>query len=334
MKKSMQRSLAVILSVLLLLSFAACGKDNAQNTPKEKQTVRLAMLKGPTGIGAARLMEQNEAEKTANIYEMNLLSDPTAVMSGFAGQGAEFDMAACPLNMASVLYNKTNGNVQILAVNTLGTLYLVSTQEIKSVKDLKGKTIIAAGQGASPEYVLNYLLEKNGVKEDVTVEFKSEHAEVATLAASATEKDNTIYLLPEPNVTVTQMKNPALKYTFDLSKSFEEVSGVALAMGCIVVKKDFAEQNPEAIKAFLTEYEQSVLYTSEHLDETAALCEKYEIIPKAPIAKKAIPRCSITFKVGDEMKKIVTENLNVLKNANPKAIGGNLPGEDFYYAAK
>ncbi len=334
MKKSMQRSLALLLSVLFLLSFAACGKEKAENLPKKKQTVRLATLKGPTGIGAARLMEQNEAEKTANKYEISLLSDPTAVMSGFAGQGAEYDMAACPLNMASVLYNKTNGNVQILAVNTLGTLYLVSAKELTSLKDLKGKTIIAAGQGASPEYVLNYLLEKNGIKDEVTVEFKSEHAEVATLAAAASENEETLYLLPEPNVTVTQMKNPAMKAAFDLSKSFEEASGVALAMGCIVVKKDFAEQNPAAIEAFLSEYEKSVLYTSEHLEDTAALCEKYGIIPKAPIAKQAIPRCSITFKVGNEMKKIVRENLSVLKNANPKSIGGNLPGDDFFYAAK
>ncbi len=334
MKKSMQRSLALLLSVLFLLSFAACGKEKTEILPKEKQTVRLATLKGPTGIGAARLMEQNEAEKTANKYEISLLSDPTAVMSGFAGQGAEYDMAACPLNMASVLYNKTNGNVQILAVNTLGTLYLVSAKELTSLKDLKGKTIIAAGQGASPEYVLNYLLEKNGIKDEVTVEFKSEHAEVATLAAAASENEETLYLLPEPNVTVTQMKNPAMKAAFDLSKSFEEASGVALAMGCIVVKKDFAEQNPAAIEAFLSEYEKSVLYTSEHLEDTAALCEKYGIIPKAPIAKQAIPRCSITFKVGDEMKKIVRENLSVLKNANPKSIGGNLPGDDFFYAAK
>lgn len=334
MKKSMQRSLALLLSVLFLLSFAACGKEKTEDLPKEKQTIRLATLKGPTGIGAARLMEQNEAEKTANKYEISLLSDPTAVMSGFAGQGAEYDMAACPLNMASVLYNKTNGNIQVLAVNTLGTLYLVSAKELTGLQDLKGKTIIAAGQGASPEYVLNYLLEKNGIKDEVTVEFKSEHAEVATLAAAASENEETLYLLPEPNVTVTQMKNPAMKAAFDLSKSFEEASGVALAMGCIVVKKDFAEQNPAAIEAFLSEYEKSVLYTSEHLDNTAALCEKYGIIPKAPIAKQAIPRCSITFKVGDEMKKIVTENLSVLKNANPKSIGGNLPGDDFFYAAK
>ena len=327
MKQVMKRSVSILLCAILMLTFASCGA-------KEKAVVRLDTLKGPTGIGSVRLMELNDAQEALNNYEISMLADPTAVIAGLAGENSEFDMAACPLNMASVLYNKTKGNIQILAVNTLGTLYLVSSNPIEKVQDLKGKTIIAAGQGASPEYVLNYLLDKNGVRDDVTVEYKSEHAEVATLAAAAEQPENTLYLLPEPNVTVTQMKNPAMKGVFDLSKAFEEVSGVSLAMGCVVVKKDFAEQNPEAVQNFMKEYEQSVAYTVEHLDETATLCEKYGIIPKAPLAKKAIPRCSITFKVGEEMQQIVLKNLTVLKDANPKAVGGKLPGDDFFYVAK
>ena len=190
---------------------------------------------------------------------------------------------------------------------------------------------MTAGQGATPEYVLNYLLEKNGLTDKVTVEFKSEHAEVATLAAAAGADDQTVYMLPEPNVTATLIQNQALKTVLDVSSAFESASGVSLAMGCIVAKKEFVEQNQAAIDAFLTEYKASVEYTATNLDDTATLCETYGIIPKAAVAKQAIPRCSITCVTGADMQKIATENLNVLLAANPKAIGGALPADDFWY---
>ena len=240
-------------------------------------------------------------------------------------------MAALPLSLASVLYNKLNGGVQILAINTLGTLYMLATQELADISALKGKTIVTAGQGATPEYVLNYLLEKNGLTDKVTVEFKSEHAEVATLAAAAGADDQTVYMLPEPNVTATLIQNQALKTVLDVSSAFESASGVSLAMGCIVAKKEFVEQNQAAIDAFLTEYKASVEYTATNLDDTATLCETYGIIPKAAVAKQAIPRCSITCVTGADMQKIAMENLNVLLAANPKAIGGALPADDFWY---
>lgn len=328
----MKRTISFVLALLLVLfSFSACGAEKTEEQPVQK-TVRLATLKGPTGIGTVKLMEQNEASKTTNKYEVTLCSDPTEILSGIVGNN--FDVAACPLNMASVLHNKTQGNVQILAVNTLGTLYLVSTQEISSIKDLAGKTIVAAGKGASPEYVLNYLLEKNGIADKVTVEYKSEHAEVATLATAATAEDSTLYLLPEPNVTVTSLKNSALKVALDLSKEFEAQSGVALAMGCIVARKDYIDANQDAVKAFLKEYEKSVAYTADNLNGTAKLCEQYGIVPKEAVAKKAIPNCNITFKTGEEMQKIVNENLKVLFDANPKSVGGKLPGEELFYVAK
>ena len=242
-----------------------------------------------------------------------------------------YDVAAVPLNMASVLYNKLNGGVQILAINTLGTLYMLSTQDLADISALEGKTVLTAGQGATPEYVLNYLLEKNGLTDKVTVEFKSEHAEVATLAAAAGADDQTIYMLPEPNVTASLLQNQALKTVLDVSSAFESASGVSLAMGCIVAKKEFVEQNKDAVDAFLTEYKASVAYTETNLDDTATLCETYGIIPKAAVAKQAIPRCSITCVTGADMQKIATENLNVLLAASPKAIGGALPADDFWY---
>ncbi|MGN0571213.1 MAG: ABC transporter substrate-binding protein [Candidatus Fimenecus sp.] len=324
----MKKVISLVLAVLMVLSLAACGA-NENTTTDTKAVVRLATLKGPTGIGTAKLWADDDAGLTTNEYTVTLCTDPTEVLNGMAGDN--YDIAAVPLNMASVLYNKLNGGVQILAINTLGTLYLLSTQELADISALEGKTIVTAGQGATPEYVLNYLLEKNGLTDKVTVEFKSEHAEVATLAAAAGTDDQTIYMLPEPNVTSALMQNQELKNVLDVSAAFESASGVSLAMGCIVAKKEFVEQNKAAIDAFLAEYKASVEYTETNLDDTAALCETYGIIPKAAVAKQAIPRCSITFVAGADMQKIATENLNVLLAANPQSVGGKLPADDFWY---
>lgn len=325
----MKKGISLLLAVLLVLSLAACGANTDGTASDTKTVVRMATLKGPTGIGTAKLWADDDAGKAKNDYTVTLCTDPTEVLNGVV-EGS-YDVAAVPLNMASVLYNKLNGGVQILAINTLGTLYMLATQELADISALEGKTIVTAGQGATPEYVLNYLLEKNGLTDKVTVEFKSEHAEVATLAAAAGADDQTVYMLPEPNVTATLIQNQALKTALDVSSAFESASGVSLAMGCIVAKKEFVEQNQAAIDAFLTEYKASVEYTATNLDDTATLCETYGIIPKAAVAKQAIPRCSITCVTGADMQKIAMENLNVLLAANPKAIGGALPADDFWY---
>lgn len=320
---------ALLLAAVMLLSFAACSTGS--KTPKATNAqVNVTMLKGPTGIGAAKLMSDNDAGTALNKYTFTLSSDPTEISGGIINGST--DIAACPLNLAAVLYKKTNGNVQMLAVNTLGTLYILSSDPtVTKIADLEGKTIVAAGQGATPEYVLNYLLEKNGIADKVTVEYKSEHAEVATLAASG-EADTV--LLPEPNVTAVLSQNQNFAIAVDLSSAFKEDSGVSLAMGCVIVRKDFAENNKQAVDAFLYEYKNSIEYVANDIDGASALCETYGIIPKAAVAKKAIPNCNIAYLDGNDMKTVATENLGVLFNANPSSVGGELPGDDFWYNAK
>ena len=327
----MKKTIALLLSLMMVFSLAACGSSDTttDDTPAQKAVVRLGTLMGPTGVGTVKLWSDDDAGTTTNDYTITLSTDPTEISAGMIA--GNYDIAACPLNMASVLYNKLEGNIQMLAINTLGTLYLLSAQPLESIADLAGKTVISAGQGATPEYVLNYLLEQNGLTDSVTVEYRSEHAEVATLAAAATADDDTLYLLPEPNVTSALSQNEALQTVLDLSDAFEEASGVALAMGCIVARKDYVEQNKETVDAFLTEYQASVEYTQTNLDETAALCETYGVIPKAAVAKQAIPRCSITFQSGTAMRDIATANLTVLYEANAQSVGGSLPGDDFWY---
>lgn len=329
----MKKTIALLLSLLMVFSLAACGSNDAADdgAAQQKVAVRIATLKGPTGIGSVKLWADDDAGTAANDYTFTLCTDPTEVSAGMIA--GSYDIAACPLNVAAVLYNRLEGNIQMLAINTLGTLYLLSTQPLESISDLAGKTIITAGQGATPEYVLNYLLEQNGLTDSVTVEFRSEHAEVATLAAAATADGATLYLLPEPNVTSALTQNQSLQTVLDLSEAFEKASGVALAMGCVVARKDYVEQNKAAVDAFLTEYQQSIEYTQTNLDDTAALCETYGVIPKAAVAKQAIPRCSIAFKSGTEMRDIATANLTVLFDANSQSVGGSMPGDDFWYGA-
>ena len=244
-------------------------------------------------------------------------------------------LTAVPANLASVLYNNTEGQVQVLAINTLGVLYIVEDGDtVQSVEDLKGKTIFASGKGSTPEYALNYMLTQNGIdpETDVTIEWKSEHSEcVASLAAT----ENAIAMLPQPFVTTAQTQNENLRVALDITEEWEKLasangSDATLITGVVVGRKDFVEQNPQLVQEFLSQYEQSVAYTQEDTAGAAALVGQYDIVPEA-VAQKALPECNITFIKGEEMQAKLSAYLQTLLDQNPKSIGGQLPGDDFYY---
>ena len=223
------------------------------------------------------------------------------------------------------------------SIIAFGILYVVENggETVKSVKDLKGKTLYLNGKGATPEIVLNYVLKGNGLEpgKDVKLEFKSEAAEVVSALANDPKG---IALLNQPFVTVAQAKNPNLKVAFALADEWDKVPGTkkgSQVSGVIVFNKEFAEKNPEKVANFLKEYEQSVKYLNENVDEGAKLLGKYNIIPE-PIAKKAIPKTNVTFVAGEEMKEKISEYLRILHEGNPKIIGGKVPGDDFYYIQK
>ncbi|MBR4887618.1 MAG: ABC transporter substrate-binding protein, partial [Clostridia bacterium] len=249
-----------------------------------------------------------------------------AISSGSA------DIAAVPVNVSSTLYNKTSGNVQVLGVNTLGVLYILSNTEIDSIEDLRGKTIYSAGQGATPEFVLNKVLSENGIDPttDVTINFLAEHTEVIAQAAAGTAE---IVLLPEPNVTALLKKDIGFSIALDMTEEWGKVSNADLAMGCVIARKDFAEANPDVIADFLAEYAASVEFVNNDAAAAEAIA-KYEIVPAAPVAAAAIPNCNIVLITGAEMQAIMEENLTVLHESNPAIIGGTLPSEDFYYIAE
>lgn len=302
--------------------------------------VRVTALKGPTAMGMVKLME--DAEQSAlgdadnNNYEFTIAASVDEVVPKLV-QG-ETDIAAVPANLASVLYNNTKGQVQVLAINTLGVLYIVDTGDaVHSVSDLKGRTIYASGKGATPEYALNYILSENGInpETDVTIEWKTEHSEcVAALAASTNESE--IALLPQPFVTTAQAKNEKIKIALDLTEEWNKLqenaeTPSALLTGVIVARKEFVENNPEALNAFMDSYKASVEYVNGNGAEAAKLIEKYGIVPAA-VAEKALPYCNIAFIEGSDMKEKLSGYLNVLKEQNPKAVGGEVPADDFYYS--
>jgi NitT/TauT family transport system substrate-binding protein len=336
MKNKLTKIISILLAVSMLFCFASCSDEStsvsstATQSEVIKTDINVAILKGPTALGMLSLMDKNEAKDAANNYKFQTFTAPTDVVPKIVNKS--IDIAAVPTNVAATLYKKTEGNVSILAVNTLGVLSIVTNGvEISSVSDLRGKTIYATGQGATNEYALNYILEQNGLKvgTDVKVEYLSEHAELATkVIANQAE----IALLPQPFVTNVCLKNDKVKVALDLTKEWEKIPGneSKLTMGCIVVRNDFLKDNAAAVEKFLTEYAASTEFANKEIDKTAALSEKFDILPAA-VVKKALPSCNIVYIAGSEMKASVSKYLDVLFKANPVSVGGSLPGDGFYY---
>ena len=308
-------------------------EETADKTAADGTEIRVAALKGPTAMGMVNLMDQAESgELTDHQYTFQIVAAVDEVPPLLAK--GEVDIAAVPANLASVLYQNTEGAVQAVAINTLGVLYLVENGEsIGDISDLKGKTIFASGQGATPEYALSYILKQNGIdpEKDVTIEWKSEHTECLT---ALTETEGAVALLPQPFVTTAQMKAEGIRVALDLTKEWEKLQAdaenpSALLTGALVVRREFVTEHPEALEDFLAHYADSVAFTNDNIEEAAALIEKYDIVPAA-VATKAIPACNIVYIDGEEMAQKLSGYLEVLYEQNPKSVGGELPAEDFY----
>ena len=344
MKKIISLITALMLSAALL---AGCGSSDGgsadQNETQENSgaqaqaepaDVNVMALKGPTAMGMVKLMDDADSGNvdTEN-YSFEIAASADEVTPKLI-QG-DADIAAVPANLASVLYNKTEGQIQVMAVNTLGVLYIVENGDsVQSVTDLAGRTIYASGKGSTPEYALNFILEKNGLTPgtDVTIEWKSEHSECVSAIAQDPEG---IAMLPQPFVTTAQTKNPDLRVALDLTEEWDKVmeneeTKSSLLTGVIVVRKEFAEENPEAVEDFLDRYADSVDYVNNNVEDAAKLVGNYDIVTE-DVAVKAIPECNIVCITGEDMKEQLSGYLAVLKDANPESIGGELPGDDFYY---
>ena len=306
------KKLLAILTLAVMLFALGCAKAPAE-------PVNVAALKGPTGMGISYMMDD-----TAK-YNVELQDAPDVVVGKFVN--GEIDIAAVPLNLAAVLYNKTEGNVVLLNLDTLGVLYIVENGEtINSLADLAGKTIYASGEGATPQYVLDYLLAQNGLTDKVTVKYVGEHTALAAMVASGEAQ---IALLPEPFVSAVTVKNPDVRVALDLNSAWEEASGTKLVMGVYIASRTFYNEHPDQVKAFLADYAASVEKVNTSADAAQKIAD-LGIVGSAEIAKQAIPRSYIVSITGDEAKTAASAVLNVLFTANPKSVGGKLPGDDLY----
>ena len=336
-----RRSLLGAAALAGLAAFAAdsavCGTAHADQaqTSADDTPVRIAAMKGPTAMGMVKLMDDVDSGTVDAPYAFDILAS-TDELAPLIAKG-DVDIACVPANLASVLWNNTDGAVTVLAVNTLGVLYLATAGEpVESMADLAGATIYASGKGATPEYTLAYLLKANGLDPDVdvTIEWKSEHAE----CVSALVQDPQAWaLLPQPFATTAMTKNDAIQCVFDLTAEWDAVQEKlpeeersALLTGVTVARTAFLDEHTEAVDLFLGRYEESVDWVNANVEEAGDLVGAYNIVT-AEVAKKALPACNIVYIDGEEMKQDLAGYLKVLFDQNPKAVGGALPDDDFYY---
>ena len=355
-----RKLLALTLSLALTAGLAACSTQApAEDTaPPEStapaaetqtpaadeflpyQTVHLGLLSGPTGMGAAKMLADNDEayaqveagtyeEGTLLRYEVTLGSDPANDIVPRLTNG-ELDIAAIPTNLAATLYNRTKGGIQLLALNTLGVLHILENGDtVNSLADLEGRTLYATGQGSNPEYVLNYLLEANGLDPaaDVDIQWLASEELTARMASG----DIDLCMLPVPAATIVMMQNSDVRDAIDLNDAWTE-SGAqgTFTMGCLVARTEWLEDNSELVPGILEEYAASIDYANSNPEDASALIEQYGIVPKAAVAQAAIPQANMVCVTGEDMKGIA-DYYQVLFDADPTSIGGAIPGEDFYY---
>ena len=350
----MKKTLSLLLAAAMTLSLlAGCGSKNNNDASQsaagsgsasasqsqqgvEKTGVNFMALSGPTGVGAAYLMKYYSAETSP-------ADCPVALNSTVAADNKEVtdalvngtaDIAAVATNVAANLAAKTDGGIQVLAVNTLGVLYILEKGDsVQSMADLAGKTVYATGQGANPEYVLNYLLTQNGVDpSQVDIQWMTAQEVTAQMASG----DSAICMLPVPAATALMMKDQSVRQALSLSDGWDKLGQGSLAMGCVVGRTQFIEEHPETVDAFLDLYGDSITFMSdEHgVAGAAALVGELGITANEQIAQKAIPQCNLTFLTGADMKATLEEYYQVLFQADPASIGGSMPYDAFYYGAE
>ena len=331
----------LVLTMILSFALVGCGSNKdaetepeeviVEDTDFENITINIGSLAGPTGMGMVRLMEMVENNEASFDYNIEIAGSPDDLVGKIIS--GEVQIASVPTNMALLLHNRTEGQVQLAAVNTLGVLYVLENGDtVNEITDLKGKTLNTSGKGASPDFIIQYLLKENGLSlgEDLFLDYSLQHGD---LAAALVEGDVDLALLPQPHVTSALMRNENLRIALDITEEWEKTLGDSseLAMGVLIVQKSFVEENKEAFNRFLEEYEESINFTNENIDEAAELIAKYGILPNANIAKKAIPLSNIVYKDAVEARIFLDEFFNILYEFEPSSIGGKLADEGFYY---
>lgn len=339
---------------------------NSSSKGAEPTIVRIGALKGPTGMGLVGLMDAagmfaaGDAAATDDGSSSDAAATDTPVGADPAGIGAlendyeftlagsadelapqliqgDLDVLCVPANLAATLYQKTEGAVTVLCVNTLGVLDIVEAGEtIHDITDIAGRTIYSAGRGSTPQYALEYLLRENGIdpETDVTIQWASEHAEcLAALQADP----SIVCMLPQPFATSALAKVEGARIALDLTEVWNETVAAnggdsQLITGVAVARSAFASEHPAAVEELLDAYAASVDFVNDDPSAAAQLIEAADIVA-AQVAERAIPYCNIVCMTGAEMAGALTGYLQTLYDADPASVGGAMPGDDFCYGA-
>lgn len=326
MKKIATKLLLLTLAVLMaILPLASCSK------PDSELEMKIYFLNGTTALGASKLINDAKAGNVDMNYKIEVFPSADSITGAIVS--GECVIAALPTNAAANLYKKSEGKVQLLAINTLGVLYLLSNgEDVTDFNSLKGKTIYLPGAGSNPEYITAALLKANGLADgDVTLDTTT-YPSPDALAAAVTAGEAKLAVLPEPKVTVVMQGNADVKVAMNFTEKWEAVYGKnTLAQGCLVVNTAFAKEHPNEVAKFLDDYKASVEFISEGSDDAINAIVEAGILPKAPIAKKALPNCNICFIEGKAMKDAVSVFYQKLYESNNKSIAA-VPDDNFYYA--
>jgi len=357
MKKNSKRTLALLLALCLALALCACGTSgeapgtpppvhtpsqnndmpsgmeedlNATPAPDPTLPINIMTLSGTTGFGMAKLISDSQNGSSELSYSISVETDASNVTAALIN--GSVDIAALPTNAAAMVYNKTGGEVQVLALNTLGVLYLVGDESfagLESLEDLRGKTIYCPAQ--NPTVIFSYLCEQNGLIPGEDIFIDTSYAQPADLRTALASGQVDIAVLPEPLVTVALANNDKLSVLLDLTQQWDLVSPEgSLVQGCVVVRRAFAEAHPAELRQFLADYGASIALLSEDAAAVAAAIVEAEIFTSAAIAELAIPKCNPCFITGADMKRAMGAFLEIMFEIAPESIGGALPADDFY----
>ncbi len=344
------KKISLIISIILIVALCAgCANNENQNQAsaenqiqetqqepeevnektQEPVNVTIAGLKGPTSIGMIKMIDEKALNSEAYNVSYVAESAPDSLTAKIIN--GDIQISSVPINLASVLYNKTEGKIQLMAVNTIGNLYIVGADEITSISDLEGETLGMSAKGSTPDYAMNYILKENGLSDSVELDYAADHA---TLAQSVIAEDSKVALLPQPFAAQVTIKNNNVKMLIDLNEEWKKLSSDAspLYTGCIVVNKEFAENNMDFVTEFLKQYEASVKWVNENPADASLLVEKNEIMQGAALVEKAIPYCGITFSRAQDEKTSLNSFYKILFDSNPASVGGKLPDDAFYFA--
>ncbi len=334
----MKKLISLILTICMLTLLAACnttGNDTGDTTAPEggldtSLEISISVLSGTTGMGIAPLMKSAKDGNEPLNYKITVATSADQISPLIISKS--LDIAAVPTNLASVLYNKTNGGIKILAANTKGVLYLVSEDKtIDSIEDLKGKTVHVPGTGTNPEYILRTILKAKGIESEVTIDSTYAGPDELTAALTATDKVS-VALLPEPKVSAAKAKNANLASVVNITEAWNEATnGAELLQGCIIVRTEFLEQHPAEVAEFLRAYEASVKSVINDPENASKTIAEMGIIPNANLAKVAIPNCNLCYITGDSMADSIAKFYQLLFDLEPKSIGGKLPDANIYY---